>query len=113
MQYWERYYFYPSRMSHDNKQVADGFLVTMYNHESRFLKIRVEIYEDNQTRKTFFHKAMVLTPGWNEDFTPLIDMNISNENRCRIKVYFDGNEKGILTFKMLDFVQIKQDVSVG
>ena len=113
MQYWERYYFYPSRMSRDNKQVADGFLATMYNHESRLKKIHVEIYEDNQTRKTFFHKAMILTPGWNEDFTPLIDMNISNENRCRIKVYFDGNEKGILTFKMLDFVQIKQNISVG
>lgn len=52
----------------------------------------------------------MLSPSWNEDFTPLMEMNISNENRCRIKVYFDGSEKGVLTFKMLDFVLLKHRV---
>lgn len=108
MQYWERYYFYPKYRKY--AQIADGFLATIYNHESESRKIHIEIYEDNEARKTFFHKSIVLNPGWNENFTPLMEMKISNENRCRVKVYFDGREKGVLTFKMLDFVLLKHKV---
>lgn len=108
MQYWERYYFY-SKYRKDT-QTADGFLATIYNHELKSRKIHIEIYEDNEAKKTFFHKSLMLSPGWNEDFTPLMEMNISNENRCRIKVYFDGREKGVLTFKILDFVLLKHRV---
>lgn len=52
MQYWERYYFY-SKYRKD-AQTADGFLAIIYNHELESRKIHIEIYEDNEEKKTFF-----------------------------------------------------------
>ena len=87
---------------------ATGFLYTVYNHN---LKDKTIILEISEGVKTIFKKQIHMKAGWNSAYIPISEFpTYSNGDIVRLlKIYFEDNESGTLTFKHLDFVNIPQE----
>lgn len=84
----------------------DGFLATIYNHEKEDRTVFIELVGDGAV--SLYRTAVVLMPGWNEWYKSLNEIPLTNAPKTMINIYFEGDEKGMLTFKYFDFVALKQ-----
>lgn len=84
----------------------DGFLATIYNHECEDKTVFIELVKSAQS---LFRASVKLHPGWNEWFKPMNEIPLTNEHGTMINIYFEGEDKGMLTFKYFDFVALKQE----
>jgi FkbH-like protein len=88
-----------------NTYPLDGFLTTIYNHEIENKTIFIELVGAGAV--SLYRTALVLKPGWNEWYKPLHEIPLTNAPRTMINIYFEGDEKGMLTFKYFDFVALE------
>lgn len=84
----------------------DGFLATIYNHEKEEKTVFIELVKSSQS---LFRVSVKLQPGWNEWYKPLNEIPLTNEHDTTINVYFEGDDKGMLTFEYFDFVALEQE----
>lgn len=84
----------------------DGFFAVIYNHEVVDKKVHVEMA--TLGGRVFFHESLLLSFGWNEFYFSLSDIKLCVGQRSLVKLYFDSQDSGTLTFKYLDFVSIKE-----
>lgn len=84
----------------------DGFLATIYNHERTEKTVFIELVKSAQS---LFRASVKLQPGWNEWFKPMNEIPLTNEHDTMINIYFEGDDKGMLTFKYFDFVALGQE----
>lgn len=89
-----------------NTYPLDGFLATIYNHESADKTVFIEVVGDGAV--SLYRTSLMLKPGWNEWYKPLNEMVLTNAPRTMINIYFEGDEKGMLTFKYFDFVALEE-----
>ena len=85
----------------------DGFLATIYNHEKDIKSVFIELVGDGGV--SLFRTSIDLHPGWNEWYKPLYEIPLTNASNTMINIYFEGDEKGMLTFKYFDFVALEID----
>lgn len=93
-----------------NTLSLDGFLATIYNHENESKTVFIELVGDGAV--SLYRTAMILKPGWNEWYKPLNEFPLSNSPKTMINIYFEGNDKGMLTFKYFDFVALEQESAI-
>ena len=91
----------------DNTMPLDGLLLTVYSHEKSNRHIFVEVVADGA--KSLYRNGIELTPGWNETFIPIEEIQLTTEPKAMVNLYFSGDETGLLTFKYFDFVSLKQE----
>lgn len=85
-----------------------GFLAVIYNHEAVEKKVHMEII---QKEKTIFHKSLTLCLGWNEFYIPISDIALHANTQSLVRLYFDNQDYGTLSFKYLDFVSLKTEIN--
>lgn len=91
-----------------NVYPLDGFLATIYNHEKTEKTIFIEIVGDGAV--SLYRTSLKLQSGWNEWYQPMTEMALTNVPKTMINIYFEGDDKGMLTFKYFDFVALEQEV---
>lgn len=91
----------------NNTFPLDGFLATIYNHEDEDKTVFIELVGDGAV--SLFRTALTLKPGWNEWYIPMNEIPLTNAPKTMINIYFEGDNKGMLTFKYFDFVALDQD----
>jgi len=101
---------FQKRSIYKNTYPLDGFLATIYNHETENMTVFVELMGDGAV--SLFRTALTLFPGWNEWYKPLNEIPLTNAPKTMINFYFEGDEKGMLTFKYFDFVALEQENQV-
>ncbi len=84
----------------------DGFLAVIYNHEVVDKKVHIEMAALGG--RVFFHESLSLSSGWNEFYFSLSDIKLCAGQRSLVRLYFDNQDSGTLTFKYLDFVSINE-----
>ena len=98
---------FQKRRIFNNTVPLDGFLATIYNHENEDKTVFIELVGNGAI--SLFRTALTLKPGCNEWYKPLNELPLTNSPKTMINIYFEGNEKGMLTFKYFDFVALEQE----
>ncbi len=95
---FQKYNVYKNTMS------LDGFLATIYNHELEEKTVFIEL--GGKGAVCLWRTSLKLKCGWNELFVPLTEIPLNNAKGTSINIYFEGDDKGMLTFKYFDFVSL-------
>jgi HAD superfamily phosphatase (TIGR01681 family) len=85
-------------------KAIDGFMATVYNHQDKEQKF---IFEIEDKDRIYYKNQILLEPGWNEKFIPILDMRIDCLKSPHVRLYLDNNDTGKFTFMFLDFVSYK------
>ena len=101
---------FQKRNVYKNTYPLDGFLATIYNHEKENKRVFIEVVGNGAVN--LFRTALDLKPGWNEWFKPMNEIALTNAPGTMVNIYFEGDDKGMLTFKYFDFVALERKAKV-